>query len=559
MRGTADSRTVTLSKSFQPSPADKRPESSSVLRPLDWTAIAIVVTLNAVYYCATARRVTAPGFPLDDSWIHLQFARNLVAGHGFSFNPGVASSGSTAPLWTFLLVVPTLLHVNIMAAAKTLGTALMIVTAIASAQVVALLTESRLGAVVAGLTIALGSRFAWASVSGMEVPLYCALTALALLAYVRALRAPAATGAGWAVLTMLIGTARPESFVFFPVLLAHWVWRRGDRTLTGIERAAAAPLVAAAVVSVVYVAFNYYTGGRPLPSTFYAKSADHGLFPAFARQDWDEVWFSLVEAPVRYVGILLSWSYEQSPLLTLAVLVGALSYIGALPNGASARDGAVIVVIYLIAPAVRGAVVPEPIMLLHDGRYVVHLLILYFMMAAGGLAWLWSHTGAKRWVIGLFAAVAVAELLAQDTRYVEKYAAQVKNINDLQLVTADWIRQHTAPDARIATNDIGAIAYVTERPIIDTQGLVTPAMIPYRRSRRTADYLMQSKPDLVVIFPEWYPELKFRRDILDEIAHVTARPVVIAYGPTLVIYRTPWTRPDRVYGVQPLAPPARLP
>ncbi|HMH77795.1 MAG TPA: hypothetical protein VK547_14275, partial [Candidatus Udaeobacter sp.] len=42
-------------------------------------------------------------FPLDDSWIHMQFARNLAEGRGFSYNPGVPVSGSTAPLWTLAL------------------------------------------------------------------------------------------------------------------------------------------------------------------------------------------------------------------------------------------------------------------------------------------------------------------------------------------------------------------------------------------------------------------------------------------------------------------------
>ena len=39
-------------------------------------------------------------FPLDDSWIHLHFARNLAEGAGFAYNPGVPVAGSTAPLWT---------------------------------------------------------------------------------------------------------------------------------------------------------------------------------------------------------------------------------------------------------------------------------------------------------------------------------------------------------------------------------------------------------------------------------------------------------------------------
>ena len=175
------------------------------------------------------------------------------------------------------------------------------------------------------------------------------------------------------------------------------------------------------------------------------------------------------------------------------MLVGALSYLGAFPaSRTGASDGAGIVLIYLLAPAVRGVLVPEPILLLHDGRYVVHLLVLYFLMAAGGIAWLWTQAGARRWLVSALAVLAIAQLVLEDSRYARTYAAQVKNINDLQVVTSEWIRQHTSSDARIATNDIGAIAYLTGRPVIDTQGLVTPAIIPYRRTARTAAYLVEA-------------------------------------------------------------------
>ncbi len=43
------------------------------------------------------------GVPVDDSWIHYRFAENLRNSQGFSFNPGVPTPGSTAPLWTVTL------------------------------------------------------------------------------------------------------------------------------------------------------------------------------------------------------------------------------------------------------------------------------------------------------------------------------------------------------------------------------------------------------------------------------------------------------------------------
>src|SRR5262249_56043145 len=66
--------------------------------------VLLAAALALTIFLARERWIAgAAGFPLDDSWIHLHFARNLAEGRGFAYNPGVPVAGSTAPLWTLLL------------------------------------------------------------------------------------------------------------------------------------------------------------------------------------------------------------------------------------------------------------------------------------------------------------------------------------------------------------------------------------------------------------------------------------------------------------------------
>ncbi|NJL95821.1 MAG: hypothetical protein HC915_19860 [Anaerolineae bacterium] len=45
------------------------------------------------------------GFPLDDSWIHQTYARNLAQHGEWAYTPGTPSTASTAPLYTVLLAL----------------------------------------------------------------------------------------------------------------------------------------------------------------------------------------------------------------------------------------------------------------------------------------------------------------------------------------------------------------------------------------------------------------------------------------------------------------------
>jgi arabinofuranosyltransferase len=117
----------------------------------------------------------------------------------------------------------------------------------------------------------------------------------------------------------------------------------------------------------------------------------------------------------------------------------------------------------------------------------------------------------------------------------------VDNTNRLQIEVGRWLATHTAAGATIATNDIGAIAFFSDRRILDLEGIVTPAIVAFKRESRQLEFLETRRPDYLVIFNEWYPHLAARRDLFTEIHRVSV-PRVTASHDTLVIYRTPWTR-----------------
>ena len=111
-------------------------------------------------------------------------------------------------------------------------------------------------------------------------------------------------------------------------------------------------------------------------------------------------------------------------------------------------------------------------MLVHDGRYVIHLLVLSLVVCA------WASPPLPyvrtRWSLPALAVVGLVQLGGATFGTMSTYAAEVKNINDLQVHTGHWIAEHTSPDARVATNDIGAIGYFSRRYILDTEGLSRP-------------------------------------------------------------------------------------
>ena len=158
---------------------------------LSWWLGALLlsaVTLMLLgYYLTIEREITAGviGAPLDDAWIHFQFARNLSRGEGFSFNPGQPTPGSTAPLWTIILAALGFLGTDYLATALLLSAGFFLAAVLLAYGFTAWVTRNLWPAVLAGLGVALSGRLLWAGLAGMETTAFAALSLAAIWAYSR--------------------------------------------------------------------------------------------------------------------------------------------------------------------------------------------------------------------------------------------------------------------------------------------------------------------------------------------------------------------------------------
>jgi hypothetical protein len=502
-------------------------------RALALAAPGAALTLAVVFFLVRARQLAGPvgldTFPLDDSWIHMQFARNLAEGHGFSYNPGVPVSGSTAPLWTLALGGVFALLGAHPALAKGLGLAATLATAWLAARLALIWTESRaLGRLAAVLT-ALAGPMVWGALSGMEVSLAALLVTGALVAHAtdRPLLAAGALGLGT--------LARPEAVLLLPLfwLGGPLTWRRG-----------LAWLVPVAGCLAPWVLFNLATTGNPLPATAAAK-IEGGLVGLLSGVR-EPLATLLLKRPWQFVSEWVRWLWQVDVLLPVLLLPG-LWRLGAQRGRAALVPAGVL----LAHPLAMALLAPYRGPAFQEGRYSIHLLPLAIVVAVASLPTL-SRTGGEgrarglwgiraRWALGLAILAGAAVALPSAA---SRYGWAVQNIEAMQVHLGRWVAVHTPRSARLGLNDVGAITYISRREVVDVMGLVTPAIIPFRRDGETGvlRYLEQSCPDYLIIFPAWFPTISSMTEQFEPVYRVRLEHNEVAGADELVVYEARWSR-----------------
>jgi len=501
----------------------------------DWpwlTSLLLIGCLTLGLFALNAYHFTngQGGVPLDDSWIHFQFARNLARGDGFSFNPRQPTAGSTAPLWTLLLAGVYAVGGRFPVAGQLLSGACFLAALAATYALGKRLTGGRWAAWLASAVVATNGRMVWAGLSALETCLFATLSLLAIDAYLSD-RTAQRYRPGTAALFGLAALARPEGYLLFALALADFIFTlyalRITHHVSRFKHHVSRILLPAATFTAIvlpYAIFSWCTSGHLLPNTYHAKA----VFDF--RIDFD------------FLSVAARYLIFDHPLLLPFFVLG----VGVLFRRASLLS-------------LWGVGLPLAYAFLHTGlyqhgRYLIPLIPCNAILSIVGLLEARRILATKRpraqrflnklsilCVLCVFMVVGTAWRLPAMAHL---YAWNVDNINEMQVALGHWVAEHTPSDAVLALNDIGAITYISERPVVDLVGLVTPEIIPLLcspdRDVHLADFLAQRRVQYVVIFPNWFPGLAARHDLLEPVHQVTLERNTICGGETMIVYRVHW-------------------
>jgi hypothetical protein len=457
-----------------------------ILSRRDVIVLAMAAAVSLGLYLGSSALFYRIGFPLDDSWIHQTYARNLALRGEWAFLPGLPSAGSTAPLWTALLSIGFFLHLSPYIWTYFLGGLLLFG--------ISLLCESFFRRTVptyhpgtpwCGLLLIAEWHLAWAAFSGMETVLHIFLILLVVNLVLTDSRSYLLAG----IIIGLSVWVRPDGLTLlgplvFAVLMAK---TSSSYKLRGLLNLA----IGFGALFLPYLLFNLFVSGTPMPNTFYAKQAEYVGWQAtpfgerlvlFALQFFLGVSFVLIPGFVSKTIVAV----RQRNWGVLLIVIWILGYI----------------LLYLLRLPVY-----------QHARYLMPALAVFMVIGLSGfLENLAFFRKPRLRMAGLFSLfVLIVILLVSGVYGIYTYGEDVAYIESQMVDTANWVAKNVPSDALVAAHDIGALGYFDHHRLVDLAGLISPDVVPFiTDADRLVAYLDAQGVQYLIVFPGWRPKLTER-------------------------------------------------
>jgi hypothetical protein len=464
---------------------------------LIFAAIAIISFGLSIYYLNFAKSANNGfGFPLDDPWIHLTFAKNLVDYHSFSyFKNEMATAGSTSPVYTLVLAAGYFVFKNEMVLSYILGIAFLIFSGMAFYKLSsAEFDKENYYALIFTSVFLLDKWMNFISLSGMETTMFI-FTLLATAYFYKKRKA-----VPFAVFLGLILWGRPDGVIFIiAVALDYFIANYFSKTDKSIKLFEKKELIKIGVVFggivILYFIMNLMLSGSILPNTYTAKIVYYSeksrefflkveVWEYFTRGGYGIIMAGFLFSTLKMLYDLFKKKYNSN-ILYIAFAFG------------------LVFVYWLKMPYAH-----------RFGRYMMPIIPFFILVAGLGYRDLIKLLGAyfknRNFAIGLY--LFISALMIYYTFYYysngkKEYADECKYIADRQVAAAMWLKDNTKEGDVVATHDVGAIGFYCGRKIVDVAGLVTPELInkinDENYSEFLVDYLKKENVTHLAFLNEW--------------------------------------------------------
>ncbi len=516
------------------------------LRPYAFALLASS-TLGFVAIRKILERAGHPALPLDDSFIHLQYARRLAEGEFFSYVPGEGyTTGATSFLWPILIAPFHLLglrELSLIWAAWFWGT-----LAHAGLAVEVKRLACRLG----GREVAIGAHlmslgfgaFAWFAWSGMETIPFTWMLVRTVRTSAELVEPEAEKPSVSALQVVFLGVItpllRPEGFVASGIAflaLAMWAWRmNGWRS----KLLAFVPLTGPLFVPTLHFFFS----GHATSTTTMVK-----WLPANPAYDRDGT-RAFIESNVRLLfnGVLDGgeWSAVFVPEGHLLLVL-----LGLVALAVCAWRERLSFHAFFVLILVSATILPTTYLsfLWNRVRYVWPFFASHFVLIAclarliGDAAKMFGKTNAP--VGSVLTGVYVGMLVVKLPWTLSDLATSAHAIDRQQVTLGFWARENLPADARIGVNDTGAIAYLSNRKTFDVCGLTTEGESIYwvhgagSRFEHYEKLPVEKRPSHFIVYPQW---MACEPVLGDELHRETVTDQSILGGHTMIAYEARWDK-----------------
>ncbi len=435
---------------------------------LAWAVLCIVAGLIMLVYLSLGLRASADEpivMPLDDTYIHFQYARQMASGAPYVYNPGdEPTSGATSFLYSPVLALGYALGFNDMALgfwAVGLGglfyllSAWMIYRMVMEAPLADARGVSARYPVALGLALAflLSGAVAWAAFSGMETLLMTLALLTTLYGLSTAREGLALGAASVAALTRPEGAVVALTVAVVLVVNARRLYWRF-----------AVPILAILVQPLVnfLATGSFSASGNEAKSHLYNSTIPLTERLTTALDFWARIWREWLLGTNPTDGAYLP------TLLFLLAMVGV--GLGLWQSWQTKQIHPAVVALGWLVGISAGIATLETAFW-HFKRYQLPLMALFFPLAG----WLLLRLNG-RWGgvlrIGLITTIVVMCAVTLP-EYARRYRDNVHVVTQQQIAMARWVDDNLPADARVGVHDVGVMRYVGQRATYDMVGLTT--------------------------------------------------------------------------------------